>query len=142
MAIGRNWTRAVLSLSLALNAAPTIAAAAKPSCMTSPAVVSPCFSLRGRLSIYNGSYVERLWPVGTKRLIALVNTDDTDADLPKSLTRRFDLGPPTTVAIFGVYEVCPITRQRPGVMQHACLVKASHLVATSLWAGHPLTGPR
>lgn len=97
-----------------------------------------CITVHGRLSIYNGSYIERLWPVGTNRLIALVDADDTDADLPLSLTRLFELGPPTTVAIYGDYEICPTTMQRPGVMQHARLVRASHLVPKSLWAGHQL----
>jgi hypothetical protein len=103
--------------------------------------VGPCFTVHGRLSEYNGSCVERIWVVGTKRLLAIVNPEGqcVESDgLPKPITRLLNLGPPTTVAIFGDYEVCPTTPERPTEMREVCLAKASHLTAKSLWIGHAL----
>ena len=108
----------------------TMPAFAEPSCRESNALVGPCFTVHGRLSIYNGSCVERIWPIGTKRMLALAAPNgECDPILPRSVQGLLDAAPPTTGAVFGDYLVCPVTRQRPGMMQHVCLVTATHLTA-------------
>ena len=111
-----------------------------PQCKGSPLVVGACFNVHGRLSIYNGSIVVRIWPVRTNRLLGVLNLTDQAADpvLPESINRLLVLGPGSTVAVFGDYEICPVTRQETDHMQLVCLESASHLVARSLWVGHAL----
>ena len=114
----------------AADAAPSSALA----CKNSPHRVGACFAVHGRLAVYNGSNVFRIWPIGTHRLIAIVNTDDRTVEpvLPPEIESPLERGTATGVALFGDYEVCPVTRQKPGVMQDVCLVRATNLVARSL----------
>ena len=39
------------------------------------AIIGDCFEIHGRLSLYNGTPSVRLWPVGTKRLLGVRESD-------------------------------------------------------------------
>src|SRR5215813_11311311 len=41
------------------------------SCRQHPLLTGRCFTVRGRLSIYNGAPARRLWKVGTKRVLGI-----------------------------------------------------------------------
>src|SRR2546425_8900992 len=45
--------------------------AKEKSCREHPALIGNCFTVRGRLSIYNGAPALRLWRVGTRRVLGI-----------------------------------------------------------------------
>jgi len=117
-------------MSLLLTAAAALAADAPAQCKDSPAIVAPCFVVHGRLSVYQGSLNHRIWPVGSHRLLAVVDGadvyDDEKPPLPEFLESPIEkFGSETR--LFADYRVCPLTRPRPGHMQHVCIVGASHI---------------
>jgi len=124
--------RIVASALISLLTATVAAAADKPAaCRNSHAIVAPCFTVRGRLSIYEGGWNLRIWPLGSRRLLAVVDGadvyDDQKIVLPKAIEvplEKFSIG----VRIFADYRVCPLTRSEPEHMQHVCVVGASHVV--------------
>lgn len=107
------------------------AAQAAPDCRTSPVYRArlPCFSVRGRLSVWNGAPTFRLRPAGTKRLLGVVGGDGDAASatvLPPAV--RAAMTPPTPGelrSIVGVFRVCPLAPERAGRMRPVCLASAS-----------------
>ena len=101
-------------------------------CSASPHVVGACFTLHGRLSFSNGTPDCRLWRIGTKRILGV---------LDPSNTQERNEGPrlPYGIACFpgdntyADFTVCPMTKERPGEMQMVCVESASHVV-TVVWA--------
>ncbi len=107
------------------------AASAGDQCKMSPKLTGPCFTVHGRLSIANGTLNYRIWPVGTHRMLAVVDGSDVfdeQAGPPLPADARGMLNGFET-DVFGDYEVCPLTRSIPGHMQHVCVVTASKLMA-------------
>jgi hypothetical protein len=99
------------------------------ACRKSPKLTGPCFIVHGRLSITNGSWNYRIWPVGTHRMLAIVDEsdvfdDETGPPLPGNVRRVLNGFETETFADF---EVCPLTPDRPGVMRHVCLAKATNI---------------
>lgn len=140
-------TQLTVPIALALLLMCADANAAPPSslaCKNSPHLVGPCFTVHGRLAVYNGSNVFRIWPIGTHRLIAIVNVDDRTVEpvLPPEIEGPLERGTATGVALFGDYEVCPVTRQKPGTMQDVCLIRGTNLIAKSLGMGPAPAPPR
>jgi hypothetical protein len=109
-----------------------IAQAAEPiaDCEHSPLRVNECLNVRGRLSVYNGFLNYRIWPIGTHRLLAAVGGDGSCCEdksiLPLDINKLLSVAPFRT-QIFANWRVCPLTRQKPGVMQHVCVQRAEHL---------------
>ena len=122
--MGRGWLAvAILVLATAAHAA--------PDCRTSPIDRSPCFSVRGRLSVANGAPTFRLRPSGSKRLLGVVGGDGDPAS-PTALTAplRTAMSPPTPGElrpVIGVFRVCPLTPDRPGRMRPVCIADAGQL---------------
>ena len=78
-----------------------------------------CFTVHGRLSNWNGNPTQRIWVIGTKRMLGL----RVDTSLPKVLEGKlgdFD------DEVYGDFEFCLFTPERPGVMQVGCLAGVSH----------------
>ena len=95
-------------------AIPSAAATGDPvACAGRPEIVAPCFELRGRLSFYNGAPSARIWRIGTTRMLG-VHHDELPAALASQL-RGFD------TEAWGVFTVCPLSRERPGHMQFVCV---------------------
>jgi len=91
--------------------------------------VGPSFKVHGRLSAWNGTPTLRIWIVGTKRILGIHGEDSDSPSLPDNLTRL-----PGTFfdnPVYGDFEVCPLTKYRPGVMQIVCIKSASNLVWTT-----------
>jgi hypothetical protein len=40
-------------------------------CSKHPQLVGTCFTVRGRLSVYNGAPALRIWRIGTKRILGV-----------------------------------------------------------------------
>jgi hypothetical protein len=90
------------------------------ACKTDPDIVDACFTVHGRLSAWNGSPTLRIWKVGTNRILG----DHDDWPLPEELAEHGSWD----IEAWGEFEVCPFTKERPGVMQMVCVESASHVV--------------
>lgn len=90
----------------------------RQACETDPDIIGACFTVHGRLSFWNGSPTARIWPVGTNRILG----DHLDWPLPADVARHMDFG----VEAWGNFNVCPFTKNQPGVMQMVCIQSASH----------------
>src|SRR5499427_6788103 len=60
------------------------------SCRARTDLVGKCFPVHGRLSVYNGTPSIRLWPIGSKRLLGVIDPKDVSnapgpSILPKSI---------------------------------------------------------
>lgn len=100
-----------------LAAAPHAGAAYR--CATDPAVVAPCFELRGRLSWWNGTPTARLWRIGTPRMLGI----HKDRLPPGLAILRSDFD----TELWGTFSVCPYTPPAAGRMQLVCIESWRHL---------------
>jgi hypothetical protein len=107
-------------------------AAAEPA-MAGGAVGAPeCHVVRGRLAVWNGTPSVRIWPVGTRRELGVVDAHgDAAGDrlLPAPVQALIEKGGPDRAVVFGDYRVCALTKQKPGRMQIVYIAKASRLRA-------------
>jgi hypothetical protein len=100
--------------------------AKEKSCRTHPLLIGRCFSVRGRLSIYNGSPARRLWRIGTKRMLGISEQRffvEGFRNVPEDMENKLN----EDVAIFGDFVVCPFTRSKAGEMQLICIEEGKNL---------------
>lgn len=90
------------------------------ACKSDPDILEACFQIHGQLHVWNGSPGLRIWRVGTKRILGVRD----DYPLPDQLG-PYDL---LNGELTGNFEVCPLTRDRPGVMRMVCVQSAKQLV--------------
>ena|SRR6266851_4785031 len=94
-----------------------------------------CYWTHGRLSIYNGYPTFRLWKIGTHRLLNIysgpgagpfdnLRPDEDELELPVNLMKH-DF---TKASVFGDFEVCPLSPEKEGRMQPACIESARNIV--------------
>jgi hypothetical protein len=107
------------------------------SCRQHPQLSGRCFTLRGRLSLYNGTPSRRIWPVGSDRLLgisegrfALPGYTNLPAELVDKLA-DFDH------EMFADFLVCPFTDDRPGVMRLVCVEAAKNVFVRPRSDGSP-----
>ena len=98
------------------------------SCRARPDLVGKCFNVHGRLSVYNGTPSIRLWPIGTKRLLGIIDpTDVSNAPgstiLPLDIKSKLDWNKD----VFGDFVVCPLAVSKPGRMQTVCIESGKNL---------------
>ncbi len=89
-------------------------------CKTDPDVVGACFTFRGRMSLYNGCCMARIWQVGTHHLLA----QEDEIPLPAILQDKINWD----VDAWGDYEVCPMEPKRAGEMQMVCVQSVKNLL--------------
>jgi hypothetical protein len=99
------------------------------TCRQRPDVTGKCFNVHGRLSVYNGTPSIRVWPMGTKRLLGVIDPDDVSSApgptiLPVDIKNKLDWNKD----VFGDFMVCPLTRQQSGRMQTVCIASGKNLV--------------
>jgi len=97
------------------------------SCREHPRLIGNCFTVRGRLSIYNGAPALRLWRIGTRRMLGISEQRFSVAgyrNVPEYIESQIN----QNVAIFGDFRVCPFTRSQPGEMQLVCIEAGKNLV--------------
>ena len=104
-------------------------AAPPQSCRSRPDVVGKCSRVHGRLSVYNGTPSIRLWPLGTKRLLGVIDPNDVSnapgpTILPVDIKNKLDWDKD----VFGDFIVCPLTRQQSGRMQTVCIADGKNLM--------------
>lgn len=86
------------------------------TCATDPDLVGACFWLHGRMSYYNGAPSTRIWRIGTKRLLGVPSET-----VPESIAPNFS---GFDDVVTGDFQVCPLSREKPGVMQMVCVEAA------------------
>ena len=107
----------------------------RQECRQSPKLVAPCYSVRGRFYAANGTPSLRIWRIGTSRILGVVDWDGEAEGrtiaTPWLMRTMVGRGFAFATRIYGDFEVCPLTRERPGWMQMVCIARVSRVVATS-----------
>jgi hypothetical protein len=90
-------------------------------------LIGKCFTVHGKLSIYNGTPALRLWKAGTRRLLGVSEQRFAVPgyrNVPENIEQQLN----QDVALFGDFMVCPFTHQRPAEMQLVCIESGKNLV--------------
>ena len=104
---------------------------AAPACHERKDLVAPCYTVRGALRYYNGAPGVRIWVIGTTHLLGLRGFGERGlppagaCPLPDGLRDTLEAGK----EVIGDFRVCPLTTERPGVMQDVCVDSASRIRA-------------
>jgi len=88
-----------------------------------------CYTVRGRLGLANGTPGTRIWIVGTKRLLGVLDSTGSDGEYVPPQVYRLMAADPRHIEVFGDYTVCPFTEERPGWMRMVCVADSTNLVA-------------
>ena len=123
----RVGTKAALVSVLLLGASVTALAEEPLPCKGAPTVVDACFTVHGRLGVYNGIPI-RIWVVGTRRMLAVKDATGGGITVRPEIQTLLSLGEPGETVVYGDYEVCPLSKAHPGWMQFVCVEAAAHLV--------------
>ena len=97
------------------------------SCREHPKLVGKCFTVRGRLAVYNGAPALRILKLGTKRMLGVSEQRfavEGYRNVPEEVSAKLD----QDKLLYGDYTVCPFTRAREKEMQLVCIEKVSNLV--------------
>jgi hypothetical protein len=96
------------------------------ACRAQPSLVGKCFSVRGRLSLYNGAPTIRLWRAGTKRMLGVSASYSREgySSIPEELEKKLEW----ENEVWGDFLVCPFTPQRPKEMQMMCIEEGKNIV--------------
>jgi len=124
-----------LGVAFARSASQTSKEVKVPLCKGNSKLVGECFRTYGRMRFYNGTHNVRIWPIGTRRLLgveyvpgSVENPTDEHPDgiywMPVELSDTSTFG----VEIYGDFEVCPLSKKKPGAMQFVCVESAKHLI--------------
>jgi hypothetical protein len=102
-----------LAATLALLAAP--GEARTRTVQAPPMRKGDCHWVHGRFAVYNGSMVQRIWIIGTKRLVAM---SDVETHVPW-LIRAYEYGSSHSIngPLFADFRICAMEDNRPGYMQ-------------------------
>jgi len=96
------------------------------SCRQHPQLAGKCFTVQGRLSVYNGAPAMRIWKVGTRRMLGISEQRfavEGYRNVPETIQNQLN----QDVEIFGDFLVCPFTRQKAGEMQMVCVEEGKNL---------------
>jgi hypothetical protein len=101
------------------------------SCKTSHNLVGACFSIHGRLFVFDPAPTIRIAWDGTDRVLGVLDRQSSAAgpELVPSAVSALLAAAPSTTEIDGDYLVCPFDRTHLGRMQAVCIQAASHLIA-------------
>jgi hypothetical protein len=115
-----------LGLSVISSAMVSSANSFDQSCREHPQLISRCFTVRGRLAVYNGAPALRIWKIGTKRLLGVSEQRFAMAgfrNIPEEVQAKID----QNKFLYGDFVVCPFTPPRPNEMQLVCIEKVTNL---------------
>jgi hypothetical protein len=93
-------------------------------CKNNPKVVGACYWINGRINAKNGWPQMIIWPIGTKRLLGVLPSEqeivpnDVGQAFAEVMEEKY---------IFGKFEVCPFTKQTDGAMQFVCIESSKSL---------------
>jgi hypothetical protein len=90
-------------------------------CARNPAVIGPCFTVEGRVRVYDGSPTVRIRPKASRRLLGVLPSGQEI--MPNDL--RQAISPETD--ILAQLTVCPFTRRETASMQFVCIESARNI---------------
>jgi hypothetical protein len=96
------------------------------SCREHPQLISRCFTIRGRLAVYNGAPALRIWKIGTKRMLGVSEQRFAIAgfrNIPEEVQAKID----QNKFLYGDFVVCPFTAPRSNEMQLVCIEKVTNI---------------
>jgi hypothetical protein len=99
-----------------------------PPCKGAPTIVDTCFTVHGRLGVYNGIPI-RIWVAGTKRMLGVKDATGGGITVRPDIQTLLSQGEPGATVVYGDYEVCPLSKSHAGWMQFVCIESAAHLEA-------------
>jgi hypothetical protein len=106
--------------------ASALSSAAPLRCEAKSVVAGPCFTVHGRLRLYNGTPSIRIWPAGTTRLLGVTDAQFANFENP-ALPPPLDTSLDWNTAYIGDYTVCPLAPEKPGTMRTVCVQAIGHL---------------
>ena len=97
------------------------------ACRAQPSLIGKCFTVRGRLSLYNGAPTIRLWRAGTKRMLGVSASYSRAgySSIPEEIEKKLNW----ENEVWGDFLVCPFTPLRPKEMQLMCIEEGKNIVA-------------
>jgi hypothetical protein len=105
-------------------------------CTAIPFARQPCFTLRGRLALYNGTPGWRLLPLGGRRILGVVDgKGDAEGDTVTPAAVTALARPPSPgdyLDTYGDFRVCPLSPDEPGWMRMVCIDSVRDL-QLSIW---------
>ena len=104
-------------------------------CKDNPTLVADCFTIHGRIFASNGNPGVRIWPIGTKRHIGVLHSENEV--MPEVIKKYITFG----TNIYGDFLVCPFSKAREGWMQFVCIESASNLVVEKYSLEKPESPP-
>jgi len=119
-------TKAAL-VALLLAASASALAEEPPPCKGARTVVDACFTVHGRLGVYNGIPI-RIWVLGTRRMLGVKDATGGGIVVRPEIQKLLSLGEPGDTVVYGDYDVCPLSKAHPGWMQFVCVEGATHLM--------------
>ena len=88
-----------------------------------------CRWVHGRMTEGNGTPSTRIWPVGTHRILGVVNPGHPDVDAGEMPERVLNLRTPEhDFTVWGDFYVCPVAPERAGWMRLVVVKGARRLV--------------
>ena len=124
--IRRMATSLLLIICAGVSARSPVPETSEKSCREHPQLTGKCFSVRGRLSVYNGAPAFRIWRIGTRRMLGISEQRFNLPgyhNLPESLAHELN----GDNEILGDFLVCPFTRPKAREMQLVCIESAKNL---------------
>jgi hypothetical protein len=89
----------------------------------------PCSWVHGRMTAGNGTPSTRIWPVGTHRMLGVVNPGHSDVDAGEMPQRVLNLlTPQNYFTVWGDFYVCPVAPERSGWMRFVVVKGARRLL--------------
>jgi len=79
-------------------------------CKGNPNQVGDCFTIHGRISLWNGTPSARIWRIGTRRILGVSEAHDPVRRMPASLEEKLDWD----TVIYADFELCPFTKEDLG----------------------------
>jgi hypothetical protein len=114
----------LMGMSILVAASP---AQGNDGCVEAPKAVESCAVVHGRLSLSNGAWSVALWPIGTRRILAVGPGNGGSTYLPNELADLlFSNG--TSHYVYGDFEICPLSLYRKGEVQYICVRAGNNLV--------------
>jgi hypothetical protein len=96
-----------------------------------PKTVGECRWVHGRFIVANGSGVQRIWIIGTKRIVAI---PDGYPVLPEVISDYEGISPADSRGdLFADFHVCALEDSTPGAMQHVNV----NAVRRAIYEGRP-----
>ncbi len=99
--------------------------------LASQAPAHGCTTVHGRMYAANGNPAVQIWVIGSRRVLGVVQQDETFDDLPRSIRKAWTVGghgPEDGAVLVGDFRICAVTGSRPGRMQMVRVLSGRRLV--------------